>query len=448
MEQCVRFCVKPYFLVIVRENPIFARMKIAIVGTGISGLVAAWLLSRDHDITVYEAADRLGGHSRTIDIKIDDKNIPVDTGFIVFNNWNYPNLLGLFDHLNVPYENSNMSFGVSIADGFLEYSSNTILTKGRNLRRPEFYGMLRDILTFNRKAPRLIKAQPDLTLGQCIDTLGIVAWCRDYYLLAMGAAIWSCPTRTMLDFPARTLVQFFENHGLLNLIKRPQWYTVTGGSRQYISHLTASFQDKIRLNCGVKKIKTNPSQHGQTSVTVLDETGHSESYDHVVLACHANQALAMIESPTSRERDILGDFGYQSNTVVVHTDQRFMPKDRRCWASWVYLSQTQKDEKPAVSLTYWMNNLQNFASDKPVLVTLNPEWMPKASTILDQTTFTHPVFNEAAVQAQSRLPSIQNQHQRGLSFCGAWQRYGFHEDGLLSAVNVVKNLGGTIPWQA
>jgi predicted NAD/FAD-binding protein len=416
-----------------------ARMKIAIIGTGISGLGAAYLLNAHHDITVYEKNAYLGGHSRTIDVQTGNTKTPVDTGFIVFNNWNYPNLLGLFKELNVPYQKSDMSFGVSIDNGWLEYGSGGMFSQKRNWLRPQFYKMLVDILRFNKQAPAYIERDSDITLEECLDQMKMGDWFRRYYLLAMGAAIWSCPTSTIMKFPARTFLQFFKNHGLLSIKNRPQWYTVSGGSREYVTRLTASFKDKIKLSCGVKSVTP---QGNKTSVE--DATGHVTVFDHVIFACHADQALKMINSEAEEQQSVLSAFDYQDNHIIVHSDTSFMPKEKKCWASWVYLSEGQDDKSKDVSLSYWMNNLQGLDPAYPLIVTLNPGRRPQENLILDEHGFSHPIFDLKAIKAQEKIENIQGKN--GLWFCGAYQRYGFHEDGFLSAVNVVKAMGIDIPW--
>lgn len=414
-------------------------MKIAIIGTGISGLGAAYLLSAEHEVQVFEKNRYLGGHSRTIDVPTGDTTTPVDTGFIVFNDWNYPNLMALFDLLNVPYQKSDMSFGVSINDSWLEYASGGLFAQKRNLVRPAFYGMLKDVFRFNEQAPAYIEKSTDITLGECLEQLKLGEWFKRYYILAMGASIWSCPIETMLNFPAKTFLRFFKNHGLLSINNRPQWYTVTGGSREYIKRLTEPFQENIHLNRGVAKVIRQ-----QDKLVVIDEQGQEEEFDQVVFSCHADQALMLLEQPTQQQKDVLSTFSYQDNHIVVHSDTSFMPKQKKCWASWVYLSEQRRDENPQVSLSYWMNNLQNLDPDYPIIVTLNPGRRPDQQKILDEHYFSHPIFDVAAIKAQSKIIDIQGQN--GVWFCGAYQRYGFHEDGLLSAVNVCKDMGVTIPW--
>jgi predicted NAD/FAD-binding protein len=416
-------------------------MKIGIIGAGISGLGAAYLLAPQHDITVFERNSYAGGHSRTIDVPTGRGAVPVDTGFIVFNNWNYPNLLGLFGKLGVPYQKSDMSFGVCIEDGWLEYSSYGLFAQRRNIFRPAYWRMLTDIVRFNRQAPAFIDKDADITLRECLDRLRMGRWFREYYILAMGASIWSCPVETIMEFPARTFLQFFKNHGLLNIRKRPQWYTVTGGSREYVSRLSAAIGGRVRLNCPAVRVRG-----GDGKVMVTDAQGAAHEFDRVIFACHADEALAMIEAPRAEHVEILGAFGYQTNKIVVHGDATFMPRNRKCWASWVYLSEKRRDKKPAVALSYWMNNLQGLDARYPVIVTLNPEREPNPELVYDRHEFAHPVFDRAAVRAQERISEIQGVDS--LWFCGAYQRYGFHEDGLLSAVNVARAMGVAIPWEA
>ncbi len=416
-------------------------MKIAIIGTGISGLGAAYLLNPHHDITLYEKNAYIGGHSRTIEVSTDQKTkYPVDTGFIVFNNLNYPNLVGLFNHLNIPYQKSDMSFGVSINNGWLEYSSGGVFAQKKNLLRPSYYKMLTNIIRFNKQALSYIEKDVDITLEECLTHLKMGEWFKRYYLLAMGAAIWSCPIETVMKFPAKTFLQFFKNHGLLTINGHPQWYTVTGGSREYISILTKDFQDKIKLNCGVEKVTKTKDGYD-----IYDSQGQTQHYDYIIFACHADQALKIIEKPSNDITSILGNFKYQQNKIIVHRDKSFMPKEKKCWASWVYLSETQEDKSTSVSLSYWMNNLQNIPSDYPILVTLNPDKRPEESMIFDEHDFSHPIFDKNAIKAQEKIDTIQGQD--GLWFCGAYQQYGFHEDGLLSAVKVAKKIGVKIPWQ-
>ncbi|NCC21893.1 MAG: FAD-dependent oxidoreductase [Alphaproteobacteria bacterium] len=416
-------------------------MKIGIVGAGISGLGAAYLLAPHHHVTLFEKNGYIGGHSRTIKFSSQAGEVPVDTGFIVFNDRNYPNLSGLFQALDVPYHKSRMSFGVSVGSGWLEYASGGLFAQTRNVVRPAYWAMLADIVRFNKQALAYLERDSSVTLGQCLDELNMGEWFRRYYILAMGAAIWSSPVDGMLNFPAKTFVRFFKNHGLLNLVNRPQWFTVTGGSREYVARIVAATNMTVHSNAPVTSVKRNADGTVTIRATGLEE----EAFDQVVLACHADEALAMIADADENERNILGSFRYQENRIVVHSDGTFMPERRKCWASWVYLSEEKKDSAPAVSLTYWMNNLRNARTPEPVFVTLNPGRRPDERRIVDEHVFSHPVFDRSAIDAQSRIVEIQG--RKGLWFCGAYQRYGFHEDGLLSAVNVAAAMGIQAPWQ-
>jgi len=414
-------------------------MKIAVIGSGISGMAAAYMLKRNNDVTLYEKNQTLGGHSRTIELNLPDGNVPVDTGFIVYNEKNYPHLTALFKHLGVATQKSDMSFGVSIDSGWLEYSSKGMFAQKRNLFRPQFWGMVSDILRFNQQALQAVGPDEKISLRQLLDRMNMrEAFCK-YYLQAMGAAIWSCSIETILDFPARTFLKFFENHGLLTVNGHPQWYTVTGGSREYIKKLTAPYQNSILLNCGVVSVKSDGKM-----IAVTDTQGQTKTYNRVIFACHADQALRMLAEPTPEQRQVLSAFTYQKNRVIVHSDLSFMPKRKKCWASWVYLSESQQDHKPVVSLSYWMNNLQNLKTSTQVIVTLNPERRPAPDKIYDEVEFEHPVFTQQAIDAQEQIKRIQG--QQNMYFCGAYQRYGFHEDGLLSAVQVVELLGEKPQW--
>lgn len=401
---------------------------------------AAYLLAPDHDVTLYEKNTYIGGHSRTIDVPTGDTKTPVDTGFIVFNNWNYPNILGLFKELDVPFQKSDMSFGVSIDNAWLEYGSKGMFAQKKNLVRPSYYKMLADVLRFNKQALAYIEKDADITLQECLNALNMGDWFRRYYLLAMGAAIWSCPVDTIMKFPARTFLQFFKNHGLLSVNNRPQWHTVTGGSHEYVVRLIESYKEQIKLNCGVQSVTKIDG-----GVFIRDEQGGETIYDQVVFSCHADQAIKMIEGADSEQTSVLGAFDYQNNEIIVHSDTSFMPQNRKCWASWVYLSESKEDKSDTVSLSYWMNNLQGLDPDYPIIVTLNPGRRPKENLIMDEHTFSHPIFDLKAIKAQAKIKDIQGKN--GMWFCGAYQRYGFHEDGLLSAVNVAKSMGADIPWE-
>ncbi|MDX1975216.1 MAG: FAD-dependent oxidoreductase [Rickettsiales bacterium] len=418
------------------------KQKIAIIGTGISGMGAASLLHPHHEITVYEKNGTVGGHSRTVQAKTPDGIIPVDTGFIVFNHRNYPLLTKLFSHLNVPIAKSDMSFSASIEDGWLEYGTNhplNVFTQKRNLLRPAFWGMIRDVLKFNKRAKNYLDKDPSITLGKCLDELGMGAWYRNYFLLPMGACIWSTPLEQMLEYPAHSFIRFFDNHGLLTLNDQPQWCTVVGGSREYVERLTLPFKSRIRLNSGVTTVERNDN-----GVTILDTHGNREIFDQVIFGCHADQTLAILKNPTADEERVLGSFRYQNNRMVLHSDTSFMPKHKGAWASWVYLSEKREDKNSCVSLSYWMNRLQPLATNTPMIVTLNPGREPSNELVHDEYWFEHPLFDEAAIRAQADIKNIQGRDR--LWFCGAYQRYGFHEDGLGSAVAMVRQMGIEPPW--
>ncbi len=417
--------------------------KIAIIGGGISGLATAYMLAPHHNISLYEKNDYIGGHSRTVEVKTKDGSIPVDTGFIVFNYKNYPLLTSLFEHLNVPVVKSNMSFGVSINDGWLEYSTQTmasLFAQNKNIFRPKFLGMIKDILSFYKEAPHYLEDKEGLTIEKCLDELKMGEWFRKYFLLAMGGAIWSTPLKQMNDFPARTLIRFFDNHGLLSVSNQPQWYTVDGGSREYVKRLTSSFQDKIYTNSPVQKVVRDDN-----GVNLHFKNGKIDAFDEVIFACHSDQALRMIDNPLKDESEILGAIRYHKNRMILHSDISFMPKRKKAWASWVYLSEAQSDDSANVSLSYWMNNLQPLKTSEPIIVTLNPAREPKKELVHDEYIFEHPVFDEPAVHAQSKIDAIQGKNR--LWFCGAYQRYGFHEDGLLSAVNMTEKMGISRQWK-
>ncbi len=425
-------------------------LDVAVVGTGITGMSAAWLLSQRHRVTVYEAAERIGGHSNTVDAPGMDGPIPVDTGFIVYNIANYPNLLALFDHLDVPTQTSDMSFSVSLDDGGFEYAGTDLfglLAQRRNVARPRFWRMLRDIVRFYRAAPALLdRADADtLTLGEFLDAEGYSeAFIRDH-LLPMGAAIWSASLEGMRAHPAAAFVAFFQNHGLLKLVDRPEWRTVIGGSREYVARLTTPYRDSVRLGCGVRALR-RPA--GENTVIVEDTDGSTARYDHVVVAAHADQALGMLADPDPQERDILGAFQYQTNATVLHSDTRLMPRRRRAWASWNYLGRTGEDGGRSVCVTYWMNLLQNLDQRTPLFVTLNADRFglePRDESVLQRFSYEHPLFTTRALAAQARLWDIQG--GRNTWFCGSYFGAGFHEDGLQAGLAAAEAIGGVRrPW--
>ncbi len=412
------------------------------VGSGISGLGAAWLLSRYHDVVLFEAENRLGGHARTLDVRTRGREVPVDTGFIVFNRVNYPNLCHLFEYLDVPVRKSCMSFAVSVDGGAIEYGGRNrraLLGQPANALRPAFWRMLRDIAVFNRTALADCSANPELTVGGLIRRRQYGHWFQRHYLLPLSGAIWSTPRARMLDFPAVALTRFFDHHGLLSFNGHHQWWTVEGGSRNYVTRMTRGMRAQVRMDAAVEAVTRGPR-----GVRIKAAGQEAEWFDTVVLACHTDASLAVLKDSTPRERDILGRIPYRRNRLVLHSDPRLMPKRRACWSSWVYLANSRSDEHRA-SVTYWMNSLQGISSDIPLFATLNPPIPIDESLILDEHAFDHPQFDAAGIAAQTQLPSIQG--RSGIWYCGAWTGMGFHEDGLASAVRVARQLGVSPPWE-
>ncbi|MCB1498805.1 MAG: FAD-dependent oxidoreductase [Bauldia sp.] len=415
------------------------RHRIAIVGTGISGMSAAWLLSQRHDITVYEQADRIGGHSNTVLLRGGTNAVAVDTGFIVYNERTYPNLTALFAHLDVPTTPSDMSFSVSLDDGAFEYAGgcglNGLIAQKRNIARPRYWSLLGDLVRFYRSAAQDLPELDATTvsLRDYLHVRGYGSAFRDDHLLPMAAAIWSAPTETILDFPAASFIRFFDNHGLLEFRDRPQWRTVVGGSRVYAERLTAPYRDRIRLGAAVSEIVRECGQ-----VRVRDSSGHTETFDHVVVATHANQALRMLADPSDEERDLLGAFRYSRNLAVLHADPVLMPKRRAAWAAWNHLGRGQQ-----ASVTYWMNRLQPLPDTTPLFVTLNPTVTPR--DLFCSETYEHPILDAAAAGAQRHLWSLQG--RLNTWFCGAHFGAGFHEDALQAGLAVAEALGGgRRPW--
>ena len=422
-------------------------LNIAVIGTGISGLAAAWLLAQRHKVTVFEQASRVGGHSNTVKVYGPKGPISVDTGFVVYNERTYPNLMALFDLLKVPTQESAMSFSVSLDDGALEYAGTglgTFFAQPRNLFRPAHWLMLREILRFYREAPALIEAKDRRasfnTLGAYLERHGYSeAFARDH-LLPMAAAIWSTPLDRIRDHEAASFAKFFQNHGLLTLRDRPAWRTVIGGSTQYVRRLTAGFNDSIRTGCGAARISRGPD-----GVVVYDTSGGETRFDHVVIATHADQALRMLDDPSPEEASVLSEFRYQSNRAILHGDPRLMPRRRAVWSSWNYIGRRDGPAGADVSVTYWMNRLQQLPPAMPLFVSLNPVVMPRAATVHAAFDYDHPLYDARAVRAQKRLWPLQG--QRNTWYCGAYFGAGFHEDGLQAGLAVAEELGGQRrPW--
>lgn len=404
-------------------------MKIAVIGTGIAGMVAAHRLHRDHDITVFEANDYIGGHTRTVDVALDDERYAIDTGFIVFNNWTYPNFVKLLDELGVAYQPSRMSFSVQCERSGLEYngtSLNTLFAQRRNLLRPSFHRMIADILRFNHSAPRLLDHDDShMTLGEYLQTNGYSHQFIEHYIMPMGAAIWSADPAHMQNVPARYFVQFFHNHGMLSVNDRPLWQVVTGGSRCYTDKLTAPYRHRIRLSCPVTSV-----HRLRDHVEVRLDGGKMELFDHVFIACHSDQALRLLPDATTVEREVLGAIPYQENEAVLHTDAELLPKRRLAWAAWNYHILPHAPGRVAV--TYNMNILQSVHAPSQFCVTLNHSEAINPHKIINRIVYHHPIYTAASVAAQKRQSEI-NGTQRTY-FCGAYWGYGFHEDGVKSAL--------------
>jgi len=408
--------------------------KIAVIGAGISGMGAAHMLSEDHHVTLFEAEPRLGGHARTI-VAGKNGDQPVDTGFIVFNYANYPHLAQLFKSLDVPVTKSNMSFGASLDGGRIEYALATvgsIFAQKRNLVNPRFLRMLADIAKFNKHALDATRDR-SLCLGAFLDQLGTGEWFRDYYLLPLTGAIWSTPTEKVMDFPAHALVQFMENHALLSVSGQHQWYTVQGGSIEYVRRLEASMTSRgvtLRLGAPIDAVR-----RGVTGAEVKATGAEWEQFDEVVFATHSDDTLRLLSDATGLEKSALGAIRYQPNRVVLHADASIMPKRRVCWSSWNYTESAAK-ELNTIDLTYWMNTLQPIPESDPHFVTLNTTRPIREDLIYDECTLRHPVYDLEALAAQETLRDMNGTHRTW--FCGAWMKNGFHEDGLGSAVDVVE----------
>ncbi|MGZ2259499.1 NAD(P)/FAD-dependent oxidoreductase [Roseobacter sp. A03A-229] len=410
--------------------------KIAVIGGGISGMGAAFMLSKDYQVTLFEAEPRLGGHARTVMAgKAGDQ--PVDTGFIVFNHANYPYMSALFRQLNVPITKSNMSFGASIDGGRLEYaltSLDALFAQRRNAVSPSFLGMVRDILKFTKRAEEVAQDR-SLSLGDFLAALGTGDAFRDHFLLPFSGAIWSTPVDKIMEFPAHAMIQFFKNHALLGVHGQHQWYTVEGGSQQYVNRLEAALKNQgtdIRLGAAVQAVIRGPGK-----VVLRTWGGEPEVFDHVVFATHSDDSLRLLGDPSPEESRALGAVGYQPNDIVLHADTSLMPKSRKTWASWVY-TEDKDARSDRIDLTYWMNSLQPIPMDDLHFVTLNTKRKIREELIYDTVTLRHPVYDLAALEAQKEVKAFNG--ARNTWYCGAWMKNGFHEDGLSSAVDVVRSL--------
>ncbi|NSX56715.1 NAD(P)/FAD-dependent oxidoreductase [Parasulfitobacter algicola] len=415
------------------ETIVTAPKRIAVIGAGISGMGAAYMLSQNHNVALFEAENRLGGHART---KMAN-GVAVDTGFIVFNYANYPHMAHLFEELNVPVVESNMSFGASIAGGKLEYglaNLGAVFAQRRNIANPKYLRMLRDIFRFNAKALELARGS-DMTIGQFLDALGTGDYFRDYYLLPLSGAIWSTPVEKIMDFPAHAMIEFFENHALLHHTGQHQWFTVQGGSIQYVTRLGNAMRQRgvdIRLGAPIDSV-----QRDSAGVHVKATGAEAEVFDEVVFATHSDDTLRLLSDPSKAEADLLGAVKYQPNDIVLHSDPSIMPKRRKVWSSWNYTEAADK-QMDRIDLTYWMNCLQPLPKEQDFFVTLNTTRPIRDDLIWDTVTLRHPVYDKGAIAAQKGISAINGINRTW--FCGAWMKNGFHEDGLSSAVDVVRKL--------
>jgi uncharacterized protein len=417
--------------------------RVAVIGSGISGLSAAYTLASQARVTLFEAGHYFGGHTNTVDVTLDGATHGVDTGFLVFNERTYPNLIRLLGDLSVHTSPSDMSFSVKVPDLDLEWSGsdlNTVFAQRRNIGRPGFWRMLADILRFNKLTTALAESEQEAQLQQPIgDFLAehrFSTQFRDWYFLPMIGCIWSCPTDQMLRFPMATMIRFCHNHGLIQIANRPRWFTVTGGARNYVQKMLPRIAD-ARLNSPVRSVRRVAGE-GSASVQVSTDAG-TEGFDDVIMACHSDQSLALLADATEAERKVLSAIRYHRNRAVLHTDPSVLPRRKLAWASWNYERAADGPrEQAAVCLHYLINRLQPLPFKSPVIVSLNPLAEPRADTVQGEFDYAHPVFDMAAINAQKRLPELQG---RGHTwFCGAWTRYGFHEDGLISGLEVAANL--------
>ncbi len=418
------------------------KLKIAVIGSGISGLSAAWLLSKKHDVTVYESNSYIGGHTNTVDILDAGEKIAVDTGFIVYNEPAYPNLTRLFDHLGVETVATEMSFSVSVAQGALEYAGNgldRLFAQRRNIVSARFWRMLLDVRRFYKHAPIDAATSSDMTLGEYLITHRYSHAFIEDHLYPMAAAIWSMSPARVSEYPFAPFINFCVNHGLLLFRNRPLWRTVRGGSREYVKKITENFTNAVRLDDPVERVIRHPD-----CVEIKSRRG-SQQFDQVVICSHADQTLGMLADPDEAEKELLGCFHYTENKTLLHCDPALMPRNRSVWSSWNYLSENRRLD-PALTVTYWMNSLQGLKTGRPLFVSLNPYIQPRADMVYKEMTYHHPIFNQETLAAQKKLWSLQG--RRRTWFCGSYFGFGFHEDALQSGLAVAEQLSGARrPWQ-
>ena len=423
-------------------------LNIAVIGSGISGLSAAWLLDKQHNVTLFEADHRLGGHTNTISVKTKQGTVPVDTGFICFNSSSYPNLVAFFEHLNVPVYETNMSFAASMKSGSYEYSGGTyfgLFGQPKNLFKPDHWRMIKDILRFFKEAPQALDTLDDSeTLISFLHRNSYSTAFTHLHLLPMAAAIWSSKLEDMLNYPAKAFIRFFKNHGLLQIENRPKWGTVSGGAKIYIDKIVAQSSFTIKTDTPINKV------HRKTDGVIVHTNESALEYDQVVIATHADQALSLLDNPSLHEEKLLGAFGYAKNSAVLHRDRRLMPKRKLTWASWNYIdfaapNSTELTDNSDLCLTYWMNSLQKLQTKEDIFVTLNPPNEMEINNIVAQSDYMHPIFDAAAMSAQRDLWSLQGVNNTW--YCGAHFGAGFHEDGIQSGLAVAEQLGGmSRPW--